>query len=177
MNAKRLREKIRSYIGASEYKERDSSLEAAKTKIEDYMEVYKGWEKESKMKAFSNEGLAAAKMDKKVEEKPRAEWLNEGLKTLSGMLAACEAELESLGSRPKKTKRGKYEHKIDVQKGKIEYIRRQIKRVELLITSIEHESISTETLENLKESFLNYLKEPSNAQTKSSWENVSPLPE
>ncbi len=58
---RRLREKIRSCIGNSEYKEREPSLEAARRKIEDYMEEYRDWEKESKMKAFSKEGLAATK--------------------------------------------------------------------------------------------------------------------
>lgn len=168
----RLREKIRSCIGSTEYKERDSSLEAAKVKIEEYMEVYKGWEKETKMKAFSNEGLASAKTDKKSEEKPKVEWLNEGLKTLNNMLNASETELENIGARPKKAKRGKYEQKIDAQKSKIEYIKKQIKNIEQLIISVEHEAITTEALNNLKESFVNYLKEPNNSQTKSSWENV-----
>jgi CCR4-NOT transcriptional regulation complex NOT5 subunit len=173
LNGKRLREKITSYIGSTEYKERDSSLEAAKVKIEDYMKTYKGWEKETKMKAFSNEGLASVKADKKVEEPHKVEWLTEGLKALGTMLSASETELENFGNRPKKAKRGKYEHKIDAQKSKIEYIKKQMKNIELLIASVEHDTLSQETLDNLKESFVNYLKEPNNPQTKSSWENVT----
>jgi len=172
LNIKRLREKIISYIGSTEYKERDSSLEAAKVKIEDYMKTYKGWEKEAKMKAFSNEGLASIKTDKKTEEAPKVEWLTEGLKTLNSMLSTSETELENFGSKPKKAKRGKFEHKIDTQKSKIEYIKKQIKNIKLLTFSIDHGTPSKETLDNLKESFMNYLKDPNNPQAKSSWENV-----
>lgn len=173
LNSKRLREKIRSYIGTSEYKERDNSLETTKAKIEDYMETYKGWEKEAKMKAFSNEGLASAKLDKKAEDRMKAlTWLSEGLKTLNGIQSSSEAELESLGNRPKKSKRGKHEQKLDAQKAKIDYIKQQIKRVESLISGVEREAIDMDLLNDLKDIFLNYLKEPSNTQAKTSWDTV-----
>jgi CCR4-NOT transcription complex subunit 3 len=58
----RLREKIRTSMGNAEVKERQRSLEAARRRIEENMEIYKSWEKETKTKAFSKEGLATAKV-------------------------------------------------------------------------------------------------------------------
>ena len=171
---KRFREKIRSYIGTSEYKERDSSLEAAKVKIEDYMETYKAWEKEAKMKAFSKESLASGKPDKKAEEKEKIkEWLNDGLKRLNEIQSSYETELENLGNRPRKAKRGKYEQKLDAQKSKLEYVKQQITRVELLIKSLNHETIPIEAFNSIKDSFQSYLGEPNSSQTRASWDAVN----
>jgi len=168
-----MREKIRSWIGNSDYKERESSLEATRRKIEEYMEVYKSWEKEAKMKAFSKEGLASAKVDKKAEEKAKTRtWLNEALQVLNDMKNSCEAEIENRGNYQRRGKRGKGDQKLDVYKNKLEDIKTQSKRVELMLRSLENDSISSETLEDLKETFQAYLSEPNNSFVKSSWENV-----
>ena len=60
----RLREKIRTSLGNAEVKERQRSLEAARKRIEENMEIYKSWEKETKTKGFSKEGLAIAKVSR-----------------------------------------------------------------------------------------------------------------
>eukprot|EP01022_Parablepharisma_sp_SALTPOND_P007966 TRINITY_DN134998_c1_g1_i1.p1 TRINITY_DN134998_c1_g1~~TRINITY_DN134998_c1_g1_i1.p1 ORF type:complete len:294 (+),score=22.90 TRINITY_DN134998_c1_g1_i1:119-883(+) len=170
---KRLREKIRSWIGNSEYKERETSLEAVRRKIEEYMELYKSWEKEAKMKAFSKEGLASAKVDKKAEEKIKtSSWLNEGLQTLNDMKNVCEAEIEHRGAYSKRSKRGKADHRIEFYKAKLEDIKLQSKRVELMLRSLENEAISAETLNDVRDAFESYLQDPDNDYARSNWEAV-----
>lgn len=136
------------------------------------METYRGWEKESKIKTFSKEALSS-KVDKKIEEKAKIRtWLNEGLKIVTNIKTAYETDLTNLINRPKKARRGKYEQKVAAQKVKLEYAKQQINRVELLIKSLEHETISTETFNDIKDSFQNYLGEPNNSYKKSAWNAV-----
>lgn len=174
-----MREKIRSCLGNADFKEREPSLESARRKIEEYMEIYKSWEKDSKMKAFSREGLASSKVDKKTEEKARTStWLNDSLQALNDMRNACEAEIEHKTAFIKKPKRGRAHGNTGESKAadscklKLEEIKLQSKRVELMLRSLENESISSEQLNDLKEEFEAYLQDISDGYAKSAWEAV-----
>ncbi len=175
----RVREKIRSCLGNAEFKELESSLETARRKIEEYMEIYKSWEKESKMKAFSKEGLASAKIDKKSDEKAKTStWLNDGLQTLNDMRNACEAEIEHKTAFVKKPKRGRThgpDTKVDSCRAKLEDIKQQSKRVELMLRSLENEAVSSDQLNDVREEFEAYLQDPTDAHAKAGWEMVRPL--
>ncbi len=67
------------------------------------MEKFKEWEKDSKTKEYSKEGLAKqAKIDKKLEEKQKAiEMLNDYITKLSDQKINYDAELERLRAKKK----------------------------------------------------------------------------
>ena len=67
------------------------------------MEKFKEWEKDSKTKEYSKEGLAKqAKIDKKLEEKQKAiEMLNDYIKKLSDQKINYDAELDKLRAKKK----------------------------------------------------------------------------
>ena len=137
------------------------------------MEVYKTWEKEAKMKAFSKEGLASAKIDKKAEEKVKTSaWLNEGLQSLNDLRNSCEADIENRIASGKRPKRGKVEQKLDTCKTKLEDIKQQSKRIELMLRSLENEAISAESLNDVRDAFQAYLQDPESPYIKAAWDAV-----
>ena len=92
----RLRDDLKAFLKLPELREKKEIINDYKRKVEDEMEKFKEWEKDSKTKEFSKEGLAKInKVDKKMEEKQRSiELLNEYLSKLSDMRLNNEAELE-----------------------------------------------------------------------------------
>ena len=71
------------------------------------MESFKVIEKETKTKAFSKQGLEAARERKDPKEQARdeaREWLNNSVDELQTQIEAFEAEIESLDSSTKKSK-------------------------------------------------------------------------
>ena len=67
------------------------------------MEKYKDWEKDSKTKEYSKEGLAKLKqVNKKIEEKQRAiDMLNDYIKQMIDLRTNYEAEVEKSKNKKK----------------------------------------------------------------------------
>jgi len=152
-------------MGNSEYKERENSLENAREKIEDYMQIFKEWEREAKIKAFSREGLAADKIDKKKEEKIKTGiWLNELLGNLNFNKDALELE-EKAG----KKKNNEISHTVSK---KLEEMKIQITRIEIMLRSLENEYVNSEQLNDVRSALENYVGNIENSFYKEQWDNV-----
>ena len=95
----RLRDQIKTWASSGDIKDKSPLLEARRL-IETKMEQFKICEKDTKTKAFSKEGLAAAnKLDpREVEKEEKREWLNTCIETLSDLNEAIEVEQEKLSS-------------------------------------------------------------------------------
>jgi len=149
------------------------------------METYRVWEKESKMKAFSKEGLASAKVlsdsaflyqiDKKTEEKAKtSSWLKEGLQKLTDMRNSCEADIENKGTTKRRGKKSKgtATSELEAYRARLEDIKTLNNRIEVILRCLENEEISCEKVNELRDSFETYLQDLSNDYAKSVWDTV-----
>ena len=95
----RLRDQIKTWASSGDIKDKSPLLEARRL-IETKMEQFKICEKDTKTKAFSKEGLAAAnKLDpRELEKEEKREWLNTCIDTLSDLNEAIEVDQEKLSS-------------------------------------------------------------------------------
>jgi CCR4-NOT transcription complex subunit 3 len=95
----RLRDQIKTWASSGDIKDKNPLLEARRL-IETKMEQFKICEKDTKTKAFSKEGLAAAnKLDpRELEKEEKREWLNTCIETLSDLNEAIEMDQEKLSS-------------------------------------------------------------------------------
>ncbi|KFG51272.1 Not1 N-terminal domain, CCR4-Not complex component protein [Toxoplasma gondii p89] len=156
----RLRDQIKTWQTSSDIKDK-APLDEARKKIEREMERFKVCERESKMKAFSKEGLAAkTKLDPQEEERNRhREWLNEFISTLNTHVDAHEAEEELLMS----SKKGKHRDHANTERrlGQLQlYVQRHrwhINNMELILRRLENDSLDLSVMDELKESIELYL--------------------
>lgn len=176
----RLREYAKNQANNPEVKEKQGELVEARNKIEEQMERFKAWEKELKTKAFSNEGLATAKVfthqqkqvDKKEEEKSKANsWLKDILQQLSDARDEFESERERL-SRPKKHQGKGKAASIELIIHKLEDNAIQSKRVELMLRSLENEAVTYEQIEKIQEAFESYLQNPDSSEARKMWDEM-----
>jgi CCR4-NOT transcriptional regulation complex NOT5 subunit len=86
---------------------------------------------------------------------------------------SCESEIESKAIVTKKAKKGKSKgNNSDQLRAKLEDIKLQTKRVEVMLRSLENELITPESLEEVREDFEAYLKDHTNGTCRANWENV-----
>ena len=107
----RLRDQIKSWIGSSEVKDKDTLIETRKL-IETKMEQFKVCEKETKTKTYSKEGLARAERLSPDEQArmDTCEWVGEIVKRLQECVEEREVAVETLmAGKGKKTNK----HLID----------------------------------------------------------------
>jgi CCR4-NOT transcription complex subunit 3 len=99
----RLREQIKSWITGDQVKDKQPLMDARK-RIESDMERFKICEKETKTKAYSKDGLAAANNnDPETRARMEArEWVEGCLDGLQTQKDAHEAEIEVIRSKQKK---------------------------------------------------------------------------
>ncbi len=169
-----MREFIKNNITNPEIKEKAAMMEARK-KIEDNMENFKLWEKEAKTKAFSKEGLAAAKIDKKTEEKLRLKtWLNLCLQRTSELKDLCENEIEQIQNAKYKSSKKHQDEvaKVPSLQAKVEEYEIQNLRFEALLRNLENETITTDAVEELKDGVDGYLADTNDKFWKEKWDKV-----
>jgi len=149
----RLREQIKTWIASNEIKDKSALLENRKL-IEIQMERFRLVEKESKMKAYSKEGLGQAKkIDPETKEYELCrEWLNDTISNLNIQIDQMESETESLfaGTKKKKLDKDKVE-RVDELNERIERHRHHIKQIELILRSLDNESLDVEAVNKVKD--------------------------
>jgi len=149
----RLREQIKTWIASNEIKDKTVLLENRKL-IEIQMERFRLVEKESKMKAYSKEGLGQAKkIDPETKEYEMCrEWLNDAITNLNLQIDQMESETESLfaGTKKKKLDKDKVE-RVDELNERIERHRHHIKQIELILRSLDNESLEVDAVNKVKE--------------------------
>lgn len=149
----RLRDQIKTWLQSNEIKDKTALLENRRL-IETQMERFKAVEKEMKTKAFSKEGLAAARLDPAERAKLDATtWLSSHVDELAHQVEAAEAEVEQLGANTKKSRKANNskEERIAALESQNEARQWHISRLELLLRVVENGSLEPEEIDDIKD--------------------------
>ena len=140
-------------------KDKTQLLEYRK-KIEIEMERFKVVEKETKTKAFSKEGLAAAANKKDPKEKAKddaKEWINNAMETLNEQIEVFESEIESLTSSKKKGKNAPGGRLGQLEESMSRH-HQHIARLELCVRLVDDDALEPTDAEDLKDLVEDYLE-------------------
>ena len=157
----RFRDQVKTWAGSNDIQDKSPLLEARR-RIEEKMESFKVVEKETKTKAFSKEGLMAARDRKDPKEKAKdeaREWLNASVDELNSQIEAFESEIESLLTTGK---RGKSKSVAPLGLGHLEESmsrhHQHIQRLELCLRLVDNEALNPADTEDLKELVEDYIE-------------------
>jgi CCR4-NOT transcription complex subunit 3 len=163
-------QKIRESLKALESQEprlRQRMVEAKK-KIEELMEVHKQSERDSKVKAFSREGLSnASRMD--PQEESRNE-MREMIKNLQGSIQdkinMKEGEIERY--RSARTRPPQFEEANRYMRAASNHL----DRLEQVLRLVENDSVTLDTIWSINEKFESFLKEEDLQESEQELENI-----
>lgn len=151
------REQIKSWIGNSDVKD-TSELMESKRDIERRMEGFKAFEKESKTKAYSKEGLqaAAAKLDPRQRAKQEErDWLNNTVETLSSQVEEMEAEIEEIHG--KNRKKNKVSPRLSLLEDTVARHQLHVGRLEKMLRLLDNEMIESDDVEEIRDLLDDYI--------------------
>lgn len=153
----RLREVLKGWQNSPDIKFKDEVLEARR-KVEQHMEIYKEYEKEHKIKAFSREGLALdQRTDKRDEEREEAkEWVKTTQQRLLDCINEHEAELELL--QTKRSKRIQDNQKVTEVRNVLDRCNFHYEKLEQVLRSLENDLVGNlDKLGEVREHMENFL--------------------
>lgn len=159
----RFRDQVKQWTASNDVKDKTVLLEYRK-KIEIEMERFKVVEKETKTKAFSKEGLAAARLAKDPKEKAKddaKEWIANAMETMNEQIEVFEHEIESLSASSKKGK-SKTSTPGGTRLGQLEESmsrhHQHIARLELCERLVEDDALEPADADDLKDLVEDYLE-------------------
>ena len=157
----RFRDQVKQWAGSNDVRDKTPLLEARKL-IEGKMESFKVIEKETKTKAFSKQGLEAARERKDPKEQARdeaREWLNNSVDVLQTQIEAFEAEIESLDSSTKKSKNKSASRpaRLGHLEESMSRHHQHIQRMELVLRLVDNEALQPEDVADLKDLVEDYI--------------------
>ncbi|GJT03444.1 CCR4-NOT complex, subunit 3/ 5 [Tanacetum coccineum] len=159
----RYRDQIKTWIQSSEIKEKkalvhpyEQALMDRLKLIERRMEWFKICEKETKTKAFSEEGLGQQpKLDPKETAKSETrDWLNTTVSELESQIYSFEAEMEGLSG-----KKGKARHpRLTKLELSITRHKAHIMKLELILRLLDNDKLSPEQVNDVKDFIYDYVE-------------------
>ena len=152
----RLRDQLKTWAAGSDVKNKQPLLDARRL-IETKMEAFKVCEKETKTKAYSKDGLAAAaKLDPEaIERNKTRDWIQECLNTFNEQIESLEADVESLSSG-----KGSRTNKVEIEE-KEELITRHrwhVGKLEAVTRLVDNEQLAVEPVNDIREDIEYYLE-------------------
>lgn len=137
----RLRDQIKTWLANNDVKAQRAALSEKRREIEVQMERFKVIERETKTKAFSKEGLAAAaRVDPREKERQKVrDWLNSSVEELKQQIEQYEAMIEAMNTGKKKRK-GPNERETALNNS-IERHQYHISKLEMLMRLIDNKTI------------------------------------
>jgi len=158
----KLRDQIRGWASSGDVKDTEALL-AARRSIEVNMERFKAFERESKTKAFSKEGLARTgrRFNDDPEEQAKAqarEILNEYIDRLQVQMDEFEAEIETLSSG-KKSQIKKSAARVSNLHDFLRSHKMYMTKLELIIRLIDRNEANLQMVQDLKDMMDYYLDE------------------
>lgn len=158
----RLRDQIKTWLAGSEVKTQRSVLTDNRRLIEVQMERFKVIERETKTKAFSKEGLAAAaKASPRDQERNEVrDWLNDCVGELDEQIEQYERDMEETSSSKKK--KNKNNDKENQLQERIDRHRYHIDKMGMLMKLIGNDSttdLDKQIKETLEEDIRYYIDE------------------
>lgn len=145
----RLRDQIKTWIGSSDVKDKDSLIEARKL-IETKMEQFKVCEKETKTKTYSKEGLARTeKLSPEEQAKvDTCKWVGDMIEKLQDLVEDKDVEIERLSAgRGKKTNK----HLIEENNEVIASHKFHINKLEGIMRLVMNDLLDHELVDDMKE--------------------------
>lgn len=152
----RLRDQIKTWIGSSDVKDKDSLIDARKL-IETKMEQFKICEKETKTKTYSKEGLARAeKLSPEEQAKlDTCKWVGETIEKLQECVDNKDVEIERLSSgKGKKTNK----HIIEEHNEFIQSHKFHINKLEGIMRLVMNDLLDHELVDDMKEDLEYYIE-------------------
>jgi CCR4-NOT transcription complex subunit 3 len=157
----RFRDQVKQWAASNDVKDKNPLLEARR-RIEVEMERFKVIEKETKTKAFSKEGLAAARVAKDPKEKAKdeaKEWMSNAIEEMNTQIETFESEIDSLTSSSKKksSKTGSGNSRLTHLEESMSRHHQHIARLELCSRLVDDDALEPSDAEDLKDLVEDYL--------------------
>lgn len=152
----RLRDQIKTWIGSSDVKDKDSLIDARKL-IETKMEQFKICEKETKTKTYSKEGLARAEKLSPEEQakEDTCKWVGETIEKLQQCVDERDVQIERLSSgKGKKTNK----HLIEEYNEIITSHKYHINKLEGIMRLVMNDRLEAELVNDLKDDIEYYVE-------------------
>ena len=158
----RFRDQVKQWAASNDVKDKNPLLEARR-RIEVEMERFKVIEKETKTKAFSKEGLAAARVAKDPKEKAKdeaKEWMSNAIEEMNTQIETFESEIDSLTSSTKKksSKTGSGNSRLTHLEESMSRHHQHIARLELCSRLVDDDALEPSDAEDLKDLVEDYLE-------------------
>jgi len=158
----RFRDQVKQWAASNDVKDKNPLLEARR-RIEVEMERFKVIEKETKTKAFSKEGLAAARVAKDPKEKAKDEardWIAAAIEEMNAQIETFEGEIDSLtsNSRKKSSKTSGGNSRLTHLEESMSRHHQHIARLELCSKLVEDDALEPADAEDLKDLVEDYLE-------------------
>jgi CCR4-NOT transcription complex subunit 3 len=141
----RHREAMKTFMQNDDYKEK-TKMQQSRKRIEERMESFRAIEREMKTKAFSNEGLASAALEK--AESPTEQWLKEVIEDGRKKIELLEYEAQKANNG--RVRRGKTQQKSDYQL-RLEKLQVHFFKWEALLRMVTNEEVDTDEVDELQE--------------------------
>lgn len=152
----KLRDQIKAWQTHPDIKDK-APLDDARKRIERGMEAFKQCERESKIKAFSKEGLASRPRQTGPEDRHRDK-LQELLQQLQRETECFTAEIEGLN--PRKGRRERDRRRLEQQ---VERHKWHIGKLEAVLRQLDNEGMQLRCIDSLIEGLQDYLANACNA--------------
>jgi len=152
----RLRDQIKTWIGSSDVKDKDSLVDYRKL-IETKMEQFKVCEKETKTKTYSKEGLARAeKLSPEEQAKlDTCKWVGETIEKLQQLVEDRDVEIERLSTgKGKKTNK----HVIEEYNEIITSHKFHINKLEGIMRLVMNDRLKAELVDDMKDDIDYYVE-------------------
>ena len=158
----RFRDQVKQWAASNDVKDKNPLLEARR-RIEVEMERFKVIEKETKTKAFSKEGLAAARVAKDPKEKAKdeaKEWINNAIEEMNAQIETFENEIDSLtsSSRKKSSRASGGGSRLTHLEESMSRHHQHIARLELCVRLVDDDALEPADAEDLKDLVEDYLE-------------------
>ncbi|KAG5503336.1 hypothetical protein GH5_04406 [Leishmania sp. Ghana 2012 LV757] len=149
----RHREAMKSFMQNDDYKEKPK-MQVSRKKIEERMETFRAIEREMKTKAFSNEGLASAALEK--ADSATEQWLKDAIEEGRKKIELLEYEVQKANNG--RVRRGKQQQKSEYQV-RLENLQTHFFKWESLLRMVNNEELDTDEVDDLQESIQKVLED------------------
>ncbi|KAK7194539.1 Not1 N-terminal domain, CCR4-Not complex component/NOT2 / NOT3 / NOT5 family [Novymonas esmeraldas] len=149
----RHREAMKGFMQNDDYKEK-TKMQVSRKKIEERMETFRAIEREMKTKAFSNEGLASAALER--TESATEQWLKDAIEEGRKKMELLEYEVQKANNG--RVRRGKLQQKSENQI-RLESLQTHFFKWESLLRMVNNEELDTDEVDDLQEAIQKVLED------------------
>ncbi|KAG5502919.1 hypothetical protein JKF63_04692 [Porcisia hertigi] len=151
----RHREAMKSFMQNDDYKEK-TKMQVSRKKIEERMETFRAIEREMKTKAFSNEGLASAALEK--SDSATEQWLKDAIEEGRKKVELLEYEVQKANNN-NRARRGKQQQQKSEYQIRLENLQTHFFKWESLLRMVINEELDTDEVDDLQESIQKVLED------------------